>query len=366
MREIKILHAADLHLDSPFEGLSASRAALRRQEQRELLGRIADLAVSENADIVLLCGDLLDSSNTYHETGEELIRALSAISVPVFIAPGNHDFYSASSPYARLALPENIHIFKSTAMECVRLDSLGVNVYGAAFTDSFTSPELSSFSVTREAGRLNILCAHSQTGFSPVDAGALASSGFDYAALGHIHKPSGLLKSGETFYSWPGCPEGRGFDECGERYVNLITLSDTGCALKQLSIAGRRYEILTVDVTDKEPLLAIHSLIGEGAPRDIYRIILTGEAVNVPDIDRLRLNLSDLFFSLQLLDRTRPPVDVWQSASEDSLRGLFIRRLRARYDSASDEDERRLCTQAARWGLAAIDNMEEIAKHEDQ
>ena len=98
MRKIRILHAADLHLDSPFEGLSAGKAAVRRSEQRELLGRLSALARTEQADLVLLRGDLLDSGRPYFETGEELIRALGRIGAPVFIAPGNHDFYSPQSP----------------------------------------------------------------------------------------------------------------------------------------------------------------------------------------------------------------------------------------------------------------------------
>ena len=74
MRRLKILHAADLHLDSPFEGLASGKAAIRRTEQRELLGRLAELAAVRQVDLVLLAGDLLDSANTYYETGEELIR----------------------------------------------------------------------------------------------------------------------------------------------------------------------------------------------------------------------------------------------------------------------------------------------------
>ena len=98
MSKIKILHSADLHLDSPFEGLPGGKAAVRRGEQRELLSALAELAVSEQAELVLLSGDLLDSGNTYFETGEELVSALGRIPAPVFIAPGNHDFYSPQSP----------------------------------------------------------------------------------------------------------------------------------------------------------------------------------------------------------------------------------------------------------------------------
>ena len=89
---LRFLHAADLHLDSPFEGLPAGKAAIRRQEQRTLLAALADLAAEEQVDLVLLSGDLLDSANTYYETGDELVRSLQNIDAPVFIAPGNHDY----------------------------------------------------------------------------------------------------------------------------------------------------------------------------------------------------------------------------------------------------------------------------------
>ena len=68
MSKMKILHAADLHLDSPFEGLPAAKAAQRRQEQRELLKKIAHTAEAERAELVLLSGDLLDSDSAYMET----------------------------------------------------------------------------------------------------------------------------------------------------------------------------------------------------------------------------------------------------------------------------------------------------------
>ena len=73
---LKILHAADLHLDSPFEALPGGKAAIRRAEQRRRLGALAELAAAEDVDLVLLSGDLLDSNISYFETGEELIRCL--------------------------------------------------------------------------------------------------------------------------------------------------------------------------------------------------------------------------------------------------------------------------------------------------
>ena len=370
MSKIKILHAADLHLDSPFEALSAGKAAIRRQEQRQLLSSLAELAGAEQVDLVLLSGDLLDSGNTYYETGEELIRSLQEIQAPVFIAPGNHDFYSPKSPYARLQLPENVHIFREKAIRFVSLPRLNARVYGAAFTENQSGPLLRDFHAERKEGVWNLLCLHGEVGnrdsvYDPISLEDLAQSGMDYAALGHIHKASGLQKAGSTWYSWPGCPEGRGFDETGEKTVSIVTLSRTDCELRTVSIASRRYETLRVDVTGKDPLLAIHTSLPDDTVRDVYRITLTGETEATPELRRLQANLSELFFELQLRDETRLRRDVWERAGDDSLRGLFLRRLKERYDAAESDRDKLRIEQAARWGLAALDNGEEVVRHDD-
>ena len=371
MSAIKLLHAADLHLDSPFEALPAGKAAIRRREQRELLDALARLAVSERVDLVLLSGDLLDSNSPYQETGEALIQGLRSIPAAVFIAPGNHDFYSPKSPYVRLQMPENVHIFTENAMRCFVLPGLNARVYGAAFTENRSGPLLRGFHAQRREGGVNLLCLHGDVGakdspYNPISEEELRQSGIDYAALGHIHKASGLRQAGQTWYSWPGCPEGRGFDETGEKYVNLVELEDGQCRMRQVSIAGRRYEQLNVDVTGADPLLAIHNCLPDDTVCDVYRVTLTGETDTAPDLRKLYANLSELFFELQLRDETRLRRDLWDCAGEDTLRGLFLRRLKDRFDAAKTEEERRKLEQAARWGLAALDNAEEVAQHEDQ
>ena len=371
MSNLRILHSADLHLDSPFEGLSAGKAAIRRGEQRELLTALAALARREQADIVLLAGDLLDSDNTYYETGEELIRCLGQIPAPVFIAPGNHDYYSARSPYARLKLPENVHVFTQNAIEAVELPALGARVYGAAFTEKRSGALLRGFQAPKQEGIRNLLCIHGEVGardsaYNPISPQELADSGMDYVALGHIHKASGLQKAGDTWYAWPGCPEGRGFDETGEKTVSLVELSEEGCRMETFPIASRRYEVMKVDVTGSDPLLAVHTQLPDETVSDIYRIVLTGETEQSPDMNRLYAALSELFFELQLRDETRLRRSVWERAGEDTLRGLFLMKLKKRYDAAGTEEQRLAIEQAARWGLAALDNREEVVKHEDQ
>ena len=372
MSEIKILHAADLHLDSAFEALPAGKAALRRSEQRELLSRLSALAQQEKVQLVLLAGDLFDSDNSYYETGEQLARTLAGIGAPVFIAPGNHDFYSPRSPWARLKLQGNIYLFTENTIRGMELPALGLRVYGAAFNEKRSGPLLRGFTAERREGFRNVLVLHGEVGaradgtYNPIAEEEIAASGMDYVALGHIHKASGLLRAGDVWYSWPGCPEGRGFDETGERYVNLVTLADDGtCRLEQRCIATRRYETLRVDVTGGDPLLAIHTLLPDESVRDVYRITLTGEVDEAPDLSRLRQNLSELFFELQLRDETRPRQALWERAGDDTLRGLFLKELKRQYDDAPDDGARREIEQAARWGLAALDNREEAVRHDD-
>lgn len=370
MSKLKILHAADLHLDSPFEGLSEGKAAQRRQEQRELLGKIALTAQEQEVDIVLLAGDLLDSDSAYTETAEELIKALGSIDAPVFISPGNHDFYTERSPYARLSLPENVHIFRENRIECVELPKLNARVFGAAFTDRYSRPLLEGFSVEKQFGVTDIMCIHGEVGtassrYDPISESAIAASGMDYIALGHVHRESGLQKAGSSFYAWPGCPEGRGFDETGDKYIYIVSVERGNCSIKPVSIAGRRYVILPVELDGLPPLEAIKNRLDDNTENDLYRIILRGESTQAPELAVLKRTLEGRFYSLQLRDETSLRRDIWEKAGEDSLRGQFLMRLKKAHDSAADDAEREKIVQAVRWGLAALDRREEVLHHDD-
>ena len=240
----------------------------------------------------------------------------------------------------------------------------------SAFTGRRAGPLLRGFACPKREGYRDLICLHGEVGardslYDPISEEEIAACGADYLALGHIHKASGLRRAGDTWYAWPGCPEGRGFDETGEKTVNLVTLTDAGCTLETRSVALRRYESLTADVTGTEPLLAVHTLLPDDTVRDIYRITLTGECDESPDLAALQAALGELFFELRLRDETHPRASLWECAGEDSLRGLFLKKLRARYDAAREDSARRAVEQAARWGLAALDRREEVARHDD-
>ncbi len=362
---IRILHAADLHLDSPFQAMGRDRAAMRRTEQRALLTAMADLARERKADIALFAGDLFDADSAYSETLRLLEQVLPDMGIPVFIAPGNHDWYGERSPWARLRLGENVHVFDSETIQCVPLPALNARVWGAAFTAKHRSPPLAGFEAAKDGDTADIMVLHGEVGDPASPYGAIseediARSGMDYIALGHVHTCGGLRRAGDTFYAWPGCPEGRGFDETGEKGVLLVEVSPGTCRSELRPMGGRRYEILRVDVTDsRDHVSAVLAALDRDAARDIYRVVLTGRPEMAPDLPAMMRALEDRFFALELRDETVIPRDLWEDRDQDSLRGLYLARLWRMYETAEEPDRDRI-VRAARYGLRALDNGEDL------
>lgn len=362
---IRILHAADLHLDSPFEGLPEEKAALRRAEQRGLLMKLPELCEAGGVQLVLLAGDLFDSAGSYAETWETLSQSIERIGVPVFIAPGNHDWYGPV--YGRSRLPENAHVFAPGRMDCVSLPELGARVWGEGFADRYSAGLLRGFHAEKLDGVTDIMCIHGETDspqsrYNPVLEDEIAASGMDYIALGHVHSYSGARRAGNTVYAWPGCPEGRGFDETGEKGVIVADVAPGEASLSFVPLGGRRYEVLEADVTGRDPVEAVLAALPPDSENNIYRIMLTGESEEAIRVPELMPRLAGRAFSLQIRDATRLREDLWARADEDSLRGAFLRRLREKYAAAGTDAERDTLTQAARWGLAALDNREEAVR----
>lgn len=242
---MKLLHASDFHLDSPLSGLPPEKSALRRRELREIPARLAKLARDEGVDLVLLPGDLFDGTRVYPETVRALAQAFGDMGVPVFIAPGNHDYYHAKSPYALADWPGNVYIFTQSELQWVELPSLNCVVHGCAFTAPHREDDSLAGFAAPDDGKLHLLCVHGEVrssgnyafaasddgklhllrvhgkvgssgSYAPIDLKSLEQSGVNYAALGHIHAV-GIGKAGKTLWAYSGCPEGRGFDELGPK-----------------------------------------------------------------------------------------------------------------------------------------------------
>lgn len=374
---MKLLHSADFHLDSPLSGLSPEQSAQRRRELREVPARLARLAKDEGVDLVLLPGDLFDGGRVYPETVRALAQALADMAVPVFIAPGNHDYYHGRSPYAGADWPGNVHIFTAPHLEAVELPALNCVVHGCAFTAPNREDDPVSGFTAPADGRIHLLCLHGEVGltgnYAPIGPNSLESSGVLYAALGHVHAAN-RGQAGKTLWAYPGCPEGRGFDEPGPKGALVVSVdapaqfgvtSSDGphtapvgrglppAAARFVPVCRREYRIETVEIN------AFTDALPPGESPDLVRLLLSGESRRPPDLAALAAQAAPRFFHVELRDRTTLPQDLWARADEDSLTGLFLREMRTQLAGAEEGEKDKLLL-AARFGLAALEGGEDI------
>lgn len=353
---IRILHAADLHLDSPFAAMPPEKAAKRREEQREVLTRLVRECTARSCDLLLLSGDLFDSDEVYRDTTDLLCRLLGQCPAKVFIAPGNHDFWSPASVYATVRWPENVHIFQSEEITAVHLDQ--VTVYGAAFTGPHASGLLHGFRAAQD-GLPSVMVIHGELSdreglYNSISVADVAASRLDYLALGHIHEDS-LRSVGGTTVGIPGCAMGRGFDETGEKGAFYVELDSAGCRVQPVALGAKQYLRMQVEVHG-DPMADIAASIPSDAKQLICRLTLTGDCPT-PDLEALHRSFDGSFDTLQIVDHTLPPRELWEGAGEDSLKGLFLQRLQAIYDRSDDEDKRTVAL-AARLGRDLMEGRE--------
>lgn len=352
---MKILHAADLHLDTPFTGRPEDQVLRLKQHLRSIPGQLAQLCRREGCDMMLLSGDLFDGPWTA-DSLDALRTALADAAVPVFISPGNHDFCAPNSPYLAETWPENVHIFTKSQITSVTVPGLDCRIYGAGF-ESMDCPGLLDGFRAEGPERYHIGLLHGDptqvdSAYCPITAAQVRESGLHYLALGHVHK-GGSFRGGETLCAWPGCPMGRGYDELGTKGVLIVTVNHVAeCAFVPLD--GPKFFDETIPA-GTDPAGAIASVLPASASEDYFRVTLTGEA-EPPNLEQLRLAFAHVP-NLELRDRTSPPVDVWSALESDTLEGTYFRLLHEAL-SSGDHRTREELELAARISRLILDGRE--------
>lgn len=354
---MKLLHAADLHLDSPLGQLPTPLALQRRRELRQLPARIARLAREEEVELVLLPGDLFDGQRVCPETIQALTQALADIPAPVLLAPGNHDCYHAGSPYDAALWPDNVHIFTQPCLTAVALPALNCVIHGCAFTQPHREDDpLAGYAVPRD-GRLHLLCLHGELSshggrYAPIAPSSLAGCGAQYAALGHVHTAT-QGQEGDTCWAYPGCPEGRGFDELGEKGALIVQVQPGQVQISFRPLCQRQYRVQEV------PATAFADSLPDPPSPDLVRLLLTGPSARPQDLWALTAQAAPHFFHVEVRDETALPQNLWARQEEDSLTGLFLREMRRQLDQA-EGSRRPALLLAVRFGLAALEGGEDF------
>ncbi|WP_136439966.1 metallophosphoesterase family protein [Pacificoceanicola onchidii] len=243
---ITLLHTADIHLDSPLKSLALRDAALGERVQtatRTAFARIVDAALEHEVSGVLIAGDLFDGAERSARTAAFLIAQLDrlkAAGIAVYYIKGNHD---AENPITgELSLPDTVHVFDGRGGK-VQLPRQDVWIHGVSFSGRHAPESLLPKFGAPVAGAVNIAMLHTSLGgaaghdtYAPCSASELANMGFDYWALGHIHKRQ--VHGQAPWIVMPGIPQGRDIGEAGPKTATLIKIEDGQIALSEVPTAS--------------------------------------------------------------------------------------------------------------------------------
>ena len=363
MKAFSFIHAADLHLGSPFKGVgsgSPATAGQLRSATFDAFSGLMDLCIEKGVDFLLVAGDIFDFSSRSLRaqlTFRDGLSRLSEAGIRAFVVLGNHDPWETWSN--RISWPAGAHIFSPDQVETVivSVDKTPVAaVSGISYRNQHETRNLASLFKKEQPNLYQIALLHSNCGnnpdhgaYAPCSVEGLRKSGFDYWALGHVHEHKILDTLPHIVY--PGCTQGLSIRETGEHGCYLVSVStDRHTALTFQPLDRLRWQSLEITIAGLETLDNLDRVIsetlshisGEESPRPVIcRIKLTGRGA-------LYTRLRQKTTAEELLERTRqlgeqltppiwiqsieyrcrPDVDLEKRLAMDDLLGQVLRSAR--------------------------------------
>ena len=372
---IKFLHLADLHLGaSPI--YLGDLAQERSKDYLNAFQRAVDYAIEPGNGInaVLIVGDFFDVPNPSQEiirfTTTQLKR-LEEVKIPVIVTPGNHDAFGApESIYRTSSINDLLNIIESPQVEYFMpfvFNGETVHFYGMAW-DVQSKPPFDTFQRQSEDGYHIVLihgtlqgglCTESHSREVPLELDHLAKSGMDYIALGHIHKFQ-QKTIGKSLVVYPGTLESRRFTpgEEGNRYFIVVTLDRKKVPLlEQLKWNRKTFQVEKLDldheIVETEEELANLIKTKYGSHDKLLRLELTGNPSFVISQDSLATRLSGDFYWLEIQDNSNVFDNVFTEtwAREETIRGLFVRKLKQKLDGAELKEEKQALELALKLAI---------------
>ena len=368
---LRMLHLADLHLGWAPRTWPTERARRRRARRDQVLERAVDFALDHEIHLVVIAGDLFE---TYAPPGDRVhaviaqLRRLEDAGVSVVTVPGNHDELTYPDSVYRVHAERwpGVLVTSPTPQRIAPIPTPGgdVAIVALAYVGGVTPARSPLNDFPDRTGDLpHIAVFHGTLGAGlgerslPLDAQALGSKGYDYVALGHIHKPS-TTRLGSTPAVYPGCIEGKGFDDSGVPSWTVVTLGAGDARIEQVPVDIQTIDVLELDVTQLDSVDEVREQIRLRQDADaIQRVTLTG-SLHVADLDpdALAAEFAPHFFHFEVRDETTSvaPELLERWAQEPTVRGAFVQRMRERLDAAETDDERTAVVRALRYGVRAL------------
>lgn len=266
MASFRFIHAADLHLGSPFQGLALKDpeiASIFVEASRKAFSTLVLQAVEFKVDFFVIAGDVYDGDWKDNKIGlffnREMAR-LERAGIPVYLLRGNHD---AESVITRtISLPANVHEFPTAKPGSFKLDELKVALHGQGFADRSANDNLALNYPAPESGWFNLGVLHtSLTGrephapYAPCSVADLKSRGYDYWALGHVHDFE--VVATEPLVIFPGNLQGRNIRERGAKGAVLVTVEDGTIVHERVIVDEARFGQVEIAVEANDDLAAL-------------------------------------------------------------------------------------------------------------
>ncbi|MFO8067256.1 MAG: metallophosphoesterase [Bacteroidales bacterium] len=276
MPKIKFVHTADLHLDTPFKGLTQHNATLAERLKNATLksfDNIVDLCINEKVDFILIAGDIFNSDQQSLSAQISFIKNLNRLhenNISSYFVCGNHDPLESWLP--SLKLPETSVRFGGKNVEKYYYKKDGqvlADIYGISYFSKETKENLAKkYEVIGEKAAFSIAVLHGTTGnsgshipyapFSPED---IKSKAFDYWALGHIHKHE-IINDAHPAIVYPGNPQGRDFGETGQRGCYIVEIeSGAKPDLNFVPLQSIRFEEVDISIDNVEYIDEFNKII---------------------------------------------------------------------------------------------------------
>lgn len=332
---MKFIHIADLHLDSKFDNLNQidGLPQKRRIEQRTALKEIVEYTKENQIDMIFIAGDLYEQNYIKKSSIDYINKLFQEIpKTKIFIAPGNHDPYILNSFYSTYNWSKNVHIFKS---QIEKIDIDNIHIYGYGFTDFYCeNSEIEEIEI-EEKNDINILLAHGSLDggsdemreYNPLSKNKLKKLGFNYIALGHIHKPYYNEEKNQTIF-YPGSILSLGFDELGKHGMLVGEIAEKTLKIEFIPIDKRQFEEKELDVTkatsNEDIITKLEEL--DLKENNLYKIILTGKRYFKLDTNEIKkvINIKNI---IKIKDKTKTGIDINQIKNENNIKGIFVRNM---------------------------------------
>lgn len=354
---MKIIHTADLHLDSAIDSLPPEKGRIRRDEIVRTFERLCEYAADNGVNAVIIAGDAFDGARVTKKTAGRFIEAIKNCEKTDFLyLAGNHDDENFIQS-AESGLPVNLKLF---GKEWTTFDYGDVAITGVTL-DKYNSRFVYD-NLKLDADKVNIVCLHGKTlGYKneeeaeAVSLPLMKNKNADYLALGHYHSYERGVIDGRGVYAYCGCPDGRGFDETGVKGFVLLESDGKKITDKFIPFCSRVFCAEEYSVEGEESFYSLRNRIlrelsEKYSETSLVKVVLTGahSADWTVDAEDLAARLNERFFFGKVYDRTSLKVTEDDFAHDKSVRGEFVR---AVMSSDLSEDEK---NAVIRTGLSAL------------